>query len=206
MEDFLKGAEEAVKSLYSQQNVSRPEQEEIRKEAEKFGSRTRFGNYNFVSTVKNRSAGVTVYIGSEKVAQHGMSHRQKEIIKNLPATLKAVHEYMKRAPFVCVERTMGNNSVFSPHCTLYVSVARKEMIRLAYMVSQTLFPPASSDTNLCLVYIPEWQEKDRQILVFPEIGITYVLGSDYYGEAKKGFLRLAMLQAKQNGMLCLRSE
>ncbi|MDI6784281.1 MAG: phosphoenolpyruvate carboxykinase, partial [bacterium] len=42
-----------------------------------------------------------------------------------------------------------------------------------------------------------------QILVFPEIGLTYVLGSDYYGEAKKGFLRMAMWQAKEQGMLGL---
>jgi len=49
--------------------------------------------------------------------------------------------------------------------------------------------------------VPEWQEKDRQILVFPEIGVTYVLCSDYYGEAKKGFLRMAMWFAKQQGML-----
>ncbi|MDX1534720.1 MAG: phosphoenolpyruvate carboxykinase (ATP), partial [Thermoplasmata archaeon] len=49
--------------------------------------------------------------------------------------------------------------------------------------------------------LPEWQEKDRQILVFPEIATTYVLGSDYYGEIKKGFLRLGMWHAKQQGML-----
>ncbi len=203
MISILGGVESEVKSLHNRKNVSHPAPEEVRKEAEKFGTRTCFGNYNFVSTVKNRSAGVTVYIGSEKVAQPSLNHRQKEIIKNLPATLDAVHEYMKRAPFVCVERTMGDNSVFSPHCILYVSVARKEMIRLAYMVSQTLFPEDSSGTSprFSLVYIPEWQEKDRQILVFPEIGITYVLGSDYYGEAKKGFLRMAMWHAKQRGML-----
>jgi phosphoenolpyruvate carboxykinase (ATP) len=40
-------------------------------------------------------------------------------------------------------------------------------------------------------------------LVFPEIGVTYVLGSDYYGEAKKGFLRMGMWRAKQQGMLGL---
>ena len=33
--------------------------------------------------------------------------------------------------------------------------------------------------------------------------VTYVLGSDYYGEAKKGFLRMAMWHAKQQGMLGL---
>jgi len=76
------------------------------------------------------------------------------------------------------------------------------MIRLAYMVGQTLFPlkDEAPGPELCLLYIPEWQEKDRQILVFPEIGVTYVLGSDYYGEAKKGFLRMAMWAAKQRGL------
>ncbi|PIU65890.1 MAG: hypothetical protein COS84_06305, partial [Armatimonadetes bacterium CG07_land_8_20_14_0_80_40_9] len=54
-----------------------------------------------------------------------------------------------------------------------------------------------------LIHIPEWQEKDRQILAFPETGITYVLGTDYYGEDKKGFLRMAMWFAKQEGMLGL---
>jgi phosphoenolpyruvate carboxykinase (ATP) len=71
------------------------------------------------------------------------------------------------------------------------------------MVGQTLFPlrEEAPGPELYLLYVPEWQEKDRQILVFPEIGVTYILGTDYYGEAKKGFLRMAMWAAKQRGML-----
>lgn len=203
MQDILKSVEDAVKALHQQSNVSHPKADDVRNEAEKFGTRTSFGNYNFVSTVKNRSAGATVYIGSDKVRQHSLSQKQKDIIKNLPAMLNAVHEYMKKAPIACVENSMGDNPVFMPRCALFVSVARKEMIRLAHMVSQTLFTPRDSDVKFSLVYIPEWQEKDRQILVFPEIGVTYVLGSDYYGEAKKGFLRMAMWHAKQRGMLGL---
>jgi phosphoenolpyruvate carboxykinase (ATP) len=100
---------------------------------------------------------------------------------------------------------MGDNSDFSPRCTMYQSVHREEMVRLAYMVSQTLMPRDSSKPGpeLNLVYIPEWQEKDRQIIYLPEIGTTFVLGTDYYGEAKKGFLRMAMWEAKQRGMLGL---
>jgi phosphoenolpyruvate carboxykinase (ATP) len=58
---------------------------------------------------------------------------------------------------------------------------------------------------MSLIYVPEWPEQDRQILVFPEEGVTYVLGSDYMGEAKKGFLRMAMWYAKQQGMLGIHS-
>ena len=192
-----------MKTLRHNDNVAYPNPIELRRTAERYGVRTVYDNYNFVSTVKNRSAWLTVYIGSPKVLQRQVDQKQKEILRNAPKTVELVNEYVKRAPLVCVERTMGNNSYFNPHCTLYVSVHRKEMIRLAYMVGQTLFAfrNKAPGPEFYLLYVPEWQEKDRQILVFPEIGVTYVLGSDYYGEAKKGFLRMAMWAAKQKGML-----
>jgi phosphoenolpyruvate carboxykinase (ATP) len=200
---LLKTVLNFMKSLRHAENVAHPEPKELRLTAERYGTRTVYGNYNFVSTVKNRSAWLTVHIGSPMVLQHQLSQKQREILRDAPKTVEFVHNYVKSAPIVCVERTMGDNPYFNPHCTLYVSVHRKEMIRLAYMVGQTLFPfkKGAPGPELYLLYVPEWQEKDRQILVFPEIGVTYVLGSDYYGEAKKGFLRMAMWAAKQKGML-----
>ncbi|MCL4459114.1 MAG: phosphoenolpyruvate carboxykinase [Chloroflexi bacterium] len=192
----------AVRELYHQPNVSHPNDWELRQIAETYGTFTRFGNVVFHTTVKNRSAGLTVYVGGPEVQQAKLSARQREILKKVPETLEQVHAYMKKAPFVCIERTMGDNTEFAPHCTLFVSTQRKDSIRLAHMWGSTLFPPKEAvGPNLYLVYIPEWQEKDRQILVFPEEGVTYVLGSDYFGESKKGFLRMAMWRAKQRGML-----
>ncbi|MCK4478226.1 phosphoenolpyruvate carboxykinase [Candidatus Bathyarchaeota archaeon] len=194
---------DTMESLCHDDNVAHPTMGELKRKAEKYGVRTVYGNYNFVSTVKNRSAWLTVYIGSQRVLQHQLGPRQKEILRDVPKTVELMHEYIKRAPFLCVERTMGDNPHFNPHCTLYMSGHRKEMIRLAYMVGQTLFPfrEGVSGPKFYLLFVPEWQEKDRQVLVFPEIGVTYVLGSDYYGEAKKAFLRMAMWAAKQEGML-----
>jgi phosphoenolpyruvate carboxykinase (ATP) len=194
-----------VTGMKGQSNTAHHSPDVIRKMAEKFGSKTKFNNYNFVSTVKNRSAGLTIVAGSEKVQQRNVSPRQRELINNLPKTLKSLESYIKRSPFICVERTMGNNTEFSPHCTMYQSVHREEMVRLAYMVSQTLMPRDESrpGPHFNLIYIPEWHEKDRQMIALPEIGTTFILGSDYYGEAKKGFLRMAMWEAKQQGMLGL---
>jgi phosphoenolpyruvate carboxykinase (ATP) len=125
-------------------------------------------------------------------------------MNNLPNTLALVEEYIKRAPFVRINRSMGSNNEFSPNCSFFVSIQRPEMIRLAYMTWATLFPAKpEEELKQYIVYIPEWQETDRQILVFPEISATIVLGSDYYGESKKGFLRMAMWNAKQKGMLGL---
>ncbi len=203
LKSLLQTVLDAMKSLRHADNVIHPNPIELKLTAERYGVRTTYGNYNFVSTVKNRSAWLTVYVGSSRVLQPQLNLRQKEILKDAPKTVELAHKYVERAPVVCIERTMGDNADFNPHCTLYVSIHRKEMIRLAYMVGQTLFPfrENAPGPELYLLYIPEWQEKDRQILVFPEIGVTYVLGSDYYGEAKKGFLRMAMWAAKQEGML-----
>lgn len=194
---------ETMRSLRDAENVYHPSPTELRRTAERYGARTVYGNYNFVSTVKNRSAWLTVNIGSRKVVQRKQNQRQKEILRDAAKTVEQIHEYLKKAPIVSVQRTMGDNAYFNPDCTLYVSVHKKEMIRLAYMVGQTLFPfrEDAPGPEFFLLYIPEWQEKDRQVLVFPEIGVTYILGSDYYGEAKKGFLRMAMWAAKKEGML-----
>ncbi|HOM70822.1 MAG TPA: phosphoenolpyruvate carboxykinase [Armatimonadota bacterium] len=203
-QNILSQVQAAVTELASQPNVSRPSADEIRRAAESFGLKTQFGNYSFVSSIKNRSAGVTVYVGGPGVAHTTLTQKRREILNSLPETLRLVHSYMKKAPFVQVKATMGDNDVFSPKCTLYMSTYRKEMVRLAHMVNQTLFPSANKPgPDFNIIFIPEWQEKDRQILVFPEIGVTYVLGSDYYGEAKKGFLRMGMWHAKQQGMLGL---
>jgi phosphoenolpyruvate carboxykinase (ATP) len=176
----------------------------LRRSAERFASFTKYGNVAVHSTVKNRSAKITVYVGSDAVRLKSHNPQQTEIMNNLPKTLAMVEEYVKRAPFVRINRTMGNNNDFSPNCTFYVSIQRPEMIRLAYMTWATLFPAKQDgDPKQFIVYIPEWQETDRQILVFPEISTTIVLGSDYYGESKKGFLRMAMWNAKQKGMLGL---
>ena len=203
MNSLLESVLDFMKSLHHADNVAHPDSEELRSTAERYGVRTVYGNYNFVSTIKNRSAWLTVHIGSPSVLQCQLSQRQREILKDAPETVELVHNYVKSAPILCVERTMGNNPYFNPHCTLYVSVHRKEMMRLAYMIGQTLFPfrEEAQGPDLYILHLPEWQEKDRQILVFPEIGVTYVLGSDYYGEDKKGFLRMAMWMAKRKGML-----
>ncbi len=199
---------EAVKRIVSylsgSQNVINSTDWTIRRSAERFASFTKYGNVAVHSTVKNRSAKITVYVGSDAVRLKTHNPQQAEIMTNLPKTLLQVEEYVKRAPFVRIARTMGNNNEFSPHCTIFVSIQRPEMIRLAYMTWATLFTANNnSEPKQNIVYVPEWQETDRQILVFPEISTTVVLGSDYYGESKKGFLRMAMWNAKQKGMLGL---
>ncbi len=192
-----------AEALFSQPNVRHLSEKQARTEAERFGAKTQFGNYAYHTTVKNRSAAVTVYVGPDYVQTGHLTDKRKALLQKLPKTLEAVKHYLKIAPFVCVERGIGDNAVFSPQCRTYISVARPEMVRLAHMWTSLLFAPnpKANGPRQTLIYIPEWQEKDRQILVFPEENLNLVLGSDYLGEAKKGHLRLAMWNAKKEKML-----
>ena len=201
------GVAEVADRLYHQPNVEHLSAAQARERSFSYGQVTEFGNVNFVTSVRNRSAGLTVYLGSEAVSQRTLSDRQRQIIAKVGDTLPAVHRHLDRTPMVCVRRTMGDNDTFSPHCTLYVSTYCRYAVQLVYMWGETLLPyrPTQPGPELRLIYVPEWPEHERQILVFPEAGVTYVLGSDYMGESKKGFLRMAMWFAKQQGMLGVHS-
>lgn len=204
MEKTLKEVLKAVTDLRNKPNVRHPTYKQLRQESEKYGVRTKWGNIVFHTMVKHRIAPLTVHMGSLDVRQRNPTAKQKELLKKLPQTLKLVHAYMKRVPFVCVERTMGE-SEFTPHCTFFISTQLKEMVRIAYAWATLLAPPKKKPRGpkFYFVMIPEWQSKDMQTLVFPEVGVTYALGTNYIGECKKAFLRMAMWHAKKRGMLGL---
>ena len=194
---------ELAEKLYHYHNVEHLSDAHVKERAQPFGQVTEFGNYNFVSNVRNRSAGLTVYLGSEKVLQPSLSARQRQIRDQAPDTLRKLQRYLDRTRLVCIERTMGDNDAFCPHCTMYVSTYAKYAVQIAFMWGETLYAyrPTAPGPDFTWICVPEWPEPERQILVYPEDGVTFVLGSDYMGEAKKGFLRMAMWAAKQEGML-----
>jgi phosphoenolpyruvate carboxykinase (ATP) len=194
---------ELAEKLYHYHNVEHLSDAQVKERAHAYGQVTEFGNYNFVSSVRNRSAGLTVYLGSKKVVQPNLSARQREIREKAPDTLRKLQRYLDRTRLVCIERTMGNNDSFCPHCTMYISTYAKHAVQIPFMWGETLFAyrPTAPGPDFTWICVPEWPEQGRQILVYPEDGVTFILGSDYMGEAKKGFLRMAMWAAKQEGML-----
>ena len=149
-----------------------------------------------------------MYVGSERVLLPSMTPQQKAILDAAPQTLAKLRAYLARAPLVKVERVIGDNPAFNVTCTAYQSIQRPEQIRQAYMWSRTLRPHPGQGARcpgprLSVICVPEWSDTDRQVLVFPESGVTVLLGFDYVGEMKMGFLRMAMWEAKQAGMLGL---
>ena len=194
-----------VKSLPEQGNVRTVSIDELDSEADKYGRVTNTGGRSFNSNVRNRSAGVAVMFGSELVATKSFNPAQQRISESREHTLEEVRKYLLRAPLIRVQRTIGDNSEFNPKCNLFLSVQRADNVRQACLWSHTLrdYDPSSPGPDLYEICIPEWPENERQVLVFPEENLTVILGIDYVGEVKMGFLRMAMWDAKQEGLLSL---
>ena len=196
---------EVIRDLDQQKNVSTLDVAALAARAQPLARHTAYGGLSFFSNVRNRSAAQSVVFGSERVRQKNLSPTQQAIVEKLDSTLATVRDYLKIAPLISVKRTIGDNGRFEPKCTLYLSTQRSDNIRQAYLWARTLkdYEPRSPGPELHLLCIPEWPEQNRQVLIFPEERLTIVLGSDYVGEVKMGFLRMAMWEAKQEGMLAV---
>jgi phosphoenolpyruvate carboxykinase (ATP) len=144
------------------------------------------------------SIGSVVY--STKVM--GRSAKHTEVLEQGPsdehtALINKVTEYLKGKKLIQLDRQM---CITKPYrCRALISA---DYAHIAYMWGTMLFQTIKSEIpDFVTVQIPEWPE--TKILVEPESGITFVLGSDYTGEMKKANLRMAMYRTKQAGGLGL---
>lgn len=147
---------------------------------------TEFGSASYVSHIRSRGSKFTEIIDTEPNPEQAV-------------TITKVLQYIEKKTMVMVERSMCQSDKVNLLCRFYVT---KDYARNAFMWHEMLFEPTSKEKpDLTVVSIPEWAE--RKIYVLPSKGITFILGSDYTGEVKKAFLRMAMYRVKQHGWLGL---
>ncbi len=146
---------------------------------------TIYGSASYITRIRSRSAKFT------EVALGGLTPSQEE-------TIRAVREHLKGRRLISIDRTMCLESSSRLACRLYVAA---EFARLPYMWGTTLFPSSGREPDLLVIDLPDWGE--RKVIVIPEEGVTYLLGTDYMGEIKKAFLRMTMYEAKKKGWLGL---
>ncbi|WP_091540023.1 phosphoenolpyruvate carboxykinase (ATP) [Alkaliphilus peptidifermentans] len=175
--------------------IVNPTVEELRKLAEHHEQTTKYESAAYVSKIRNRSAGQSFIVDDIPlgVAQRGISRMKADEIKD------EVLDYLKDKNIIQLDRQMGMSSKFNFHCRLYIT---QEYARIAHMWNNTLLEPnKTNDPDFISIYIPEWPE--RIIIADPIQKVTYILGTDYFGEAKKSFLRMAMYEVKKNNGLGL---
>ncbi len=166
--------------------IYNPTFEDLRRFSEELEQATEYGSPNYVSEIRSRSSSKTKNNIDEEFDSEDEIH-----ISN--ATERIFSE-----SFVCIDRKMGSHPRLSFTCRLFVP---KKYARIALSWATLLEPSDGGEPDLCTVHIPDW--KETRIRIFPEDGVTYVLGSDYTGEAKKSFLRMFMYYAKQRDGLGL---
>lgn len=166
--------------------IDNPSEKQLRGWAlEQGGVITEFGNLAVATSVRNRIAKFTEVV---------MGEPDQEDVR----LIDSVMDYLKGKDMIRLDRVMCQTLGFKKGCRLYVTA---DYPRLPLMWGNTLFPPEGGEPDFTVVTVPEWKEK--KVMVFPETGITLVLGTDYKGENKKAMLRQVMYWAKIEGNLGL---
>ncbi|QIO25053.1 phosphoenolpyruvate carboxykinase (ATP) [Haloarcula sp. JP-L23] len=167
--------------------IYNPSADQLRAFSEDLETQTEFGSPSYVSAEKSRNA--------EKTKNRIDSEFDEADWAFIDEALEAASE----AEMVCVDRQVGRHPENSYVCRYYVP---KWYGRIALGLSK-LLEPAETDRepDFYTLQLPEWDE--TKIRILPERGLTVVAGSDYFGEAKKSFLRLFMYYSKQQGGLGL---
>jgi len=202
MKDLINYIEEQLSKLKDRPNILFVDKEEMNDFTTSFGQPTICDNYNFTSNVKTLSTAQTVYLMTNDNHSHKYTQKKKDIYDSAKPTLLKVFEYLGKCPLIHSQSRMCDNDSFTVACDFYLSAYKKDTAHLSVMFNAMSFPINGKETdNLKVICIPEWSEKDRQVIVVPEIGTTFILGSDYYGEIKNAFLRMSIYNAKKRDIL-----
>jgi len=166
--------------------INNPSDAELREWAlEKGGVITEFGNLSVTTKVRNRIAKFT------EVAMGELKPEDDQLIRK-------VMEYLKTKEMIQLDRVMCHNPDYKRNCRVYVVA---DYPRIPLMWGNTLFPSEGGEPDFVSITVPEWP--DKRTIVFPESGLTVIMGTDYKGENKKAMLRQVMYWAKKNGNLGL---
>jgi phosphoenolpyruvate carboxykinase (ATP) len=153
--------------------------------------RTAFGNYNVQTRVVSRSKACTYLATDDPAITTDQTISRAEL-----ARITAIQDaYIAQQPMVVVDGFIGNDPEYRSRARLYIETANAN---IAGMQEQLYFPPdrlaADWVPEVVIVYTPNLPmpgyQDDRLIAVDLEAGITRVINSDYFGESKKGGLRM----------------
>jgi phosphoenolpyruvate carboxykinase (ATP) len=146
---------------------------------------TEFDNVNVQTKVVSRSAGST-FVVAERSSGKTMTRAEFEAVARMQ------DEYLREREIVVVDGYIGNDSAFRTRARLTIERANAN---IAGMQQKLYFPREDRDEpEVQVIYTPNLPApgypEDRVIAVDLDNGVTRVLNSDYFGESKKGGLRM----------------
>src|SRR5688572_8030677 len=151
--------------------------------------RTAFGNLNVQTEVVSRSKRSTFIVTDDPDGQNQAISREDYL-----AWAERQDAYIAAREMVVVDGYIGHDPEFRVAARLYVEAANAN---IAGMQQQLYFPLEGDEEfepELCVIYTPNLKADgypdDRLITVDLDAGLTRVFNSDYFGESKKGGLRM----------------
>ncbi len=149
---------------------------------------TRYGNLNVQTQVLARSKASTFLVTDRPDGQNQSISREEGA-----RWADAQDAYIAGHEMVQVDGYIGNDPEFRVAARLFIEAANANV---AAMQQQLYFPADGEDfePELTVVYTPNFPAEglpdNRLIAVDLELGVTRVFNSDYFGESKKGGLRM----------------
>jgi phosphoenolpyruvate carboxykinase (ATP) len=166
---------------------------------------TEFGNVNVKACVDSRSTRST-YLVDDSTNSRGQTITRVEYDR--VATRQDVH--IAKSHMVVVDGYIGSEPQFRTKARLIMEAANANvagMQQQLYYPAESDYDPASWEPDTTVIYTPNLDApgypNDRLIAVDLSKNITRVLNSDYFGESKKGGLRMWNNIVYQRGGLSL---
>jgi len=187
--------------------VWNPTPEELRQFTEEMSNcrKTEFGNVNVGTRVVSRSK-LSTYVATDTPEQHS---DQTITRAEYDRVAKLQNDYIKTRDMLVVDGFIGNDPQFRVPARLIIE---KSNANIAGM-QQMLYYPATQEEldnfepKVTVIYTPNLKmagyPEDRLIAVDLEHYVTRVFDSDYFGESKKGGLRMWNKIVYERGGLAL---
>ena len=166
--------------------------------------RTSFENYNVQTRVVSRSKESTYLVTDDPTETTGTAISLAE-----GARIAALQDaYVAEQPMVVIDGYLGNDPEQRSRVRLYIEEANAN---IAGMQQQLYFPPDAPAAEwlpeLSLIYTPNLPmpgyPDERLIAVDLAAGVTRIFNSDYFGESKKGGLRMWNALVYERGGLAM---
>jgi phosphoenolpyruvate carboxykinase (ATP) len=161
---------------------------------------TEFDNVNVQTRVTSRSAASTYVVSDDPSSVSGQAMSREEFAR----VAKVQDDYIRAREMVMIDGFIGNDPDFQVPARLFIEKANAN---IAGMQQKLYFPRDGAAPSVQVIYTPNLEmpgyPDDRCIAVDLENGVTRVLNSDYFGESKKGGLRMWNTIVHDRGGLAL---
>ena len=148
---------------------------------------TEFGNVNVQTRVTSRSSPSTFIVTDDPGLTDGKTISRADYAQ----IAKVQDEYIAGREMLMVDGYIGNVEGFKTPARLSIEKANAN---IAAMQQKLYYEGARGEPGVQVIYTPNLSAPgypdDRCIAVDLDHGVTRVIGSDYFGESKKGGLRM----------------